>query len=486
MPNSPSADPAPAVADADDASLWSPSRRTLTIGLVLTVTIVASEALAVSTIMPLVASDLRASPDLYGWVFSGFFLGSLLGIVVAGLMIDRGGLVRPFVVGLGLFSAGLLVGGLAPTMEVLIGGRVLQGLGAGAIPAISYVSIGRALPERLRPRMFAILSTAWVIPGVIGPNVASLVAETLHWRLVFLGLLPLIGVAAALTLPAIAGVRSAEGAANAEHEVALDARRRLPLAVALVAGAGLAVAGLSGIGPAPLIAIVAGVASGGLAFRRLTPPGTLTARGRMPSAIAMRGLLTFAFFCADAYVPFAFQQVRGTDTLIGGLAYTAATLSWTSGSWIQAHRIERYGLRAFTTAGFVTLIVGIAGFALVLSPDVPLVVGVLAWTVAGFGMGLSYSTFSLVVLREAVESEQGLATAGLQLSDVLGTSLGTGVGGALIALGIRLGEPVWTGFAAAFAASVVVGLVGLALTPRLAPSRRDERRNQPILGRSPG
>jgi MFS family permease len=419
-------------------------------------------------------------------VFSGFFLGSLLGIVVAGLMIDRGGLVRPFVAGLGLFSAGLAVGGLAPSMEVLIAGRVLQGLGAGAIPAIAYVSIGRALPERLRPRMFATLSTAWVIPGVVGPNIASLVAETLHWRLVFLGLLPLIAVSAALTLPAIASVRAAGGAADGEHAVALDARSRLPLALVLVAGAGLAVAGLTGIGPAPVLAVAAGVMIGGLAFRRLTPAGTLTAHGRMPAAIAMRGLLTFAFFCADVYVPFAFQQVRGTDTLIGGLAYTAATLSWTSGSWIQAHRIERFGLRAFTTAGFATLILGVAGFALVLSPSVPVLVGVLAWTVAGFGMGLSYSTFSLVVLREAAEREQGLATAGLQLSDVLGTSLGTGVGGALIALAIRLGEPIWTGFAAAFAASVAVALIGLALTPRLAASRSGERQIEPILGRSTG
>jgi hypothetical protein len=77
----------------DEDGLWSPGRRALTIGLVLNVTIVASEALAVSTIMPIVARDLGGI-DLYGWVFSGFFLGSLLGIVVAGMLIDRGSLAR--------------------------------------------------------------------------------------------------------------------------------------------------------------------------------------------------------------------------------------------------------------------------------------------------------------------------------------------------------------------------------------------------------
>src|SRR5690349_7746691 len=182
--------------------LWSTHRRSLTIGLVLNVTIVASEALAVSTIMPIVARELGGL-DLYGWVFSGFFLGNLLGIIVAGILIDRGTLARPFALGIGLFSVGLLIGGLAPSMTVLVAARIVQGFGAGAIPAVAYVSIGRALPERLRPRMFATLSTAWVVPGVIGPSIAGLVAENLNWRLVFLGLLPLIAVAASLTYHAL-------------------------------------------------------------------------------------------------------------------------------------------------------------------------------------------------------------------------------------------------------------------------------------------
>ena len=71
--------------------MWSPRRRALTLGLVLNVTLVASEALAVSTVMPIVAKELGGL-DLYGWVFSAFFLGALLGIVVAGILIDRGGL----------------------------------------------------------------------------------------------------------------------------------------------------------------------------------------------------------------------------------------------------------------------------------------------------------------------------------------------------------------------------------------------------------
>ena len=76
------------------------------------------------------------------------------------------GWARPFAVGIGLFALGLLVGGLAPSMAVLVAARFVQGLGAGMVPPIAYVAIGRSLPERLRPQMFATLSTAWVLPGV--------------------------------------------------------------------------------------------------------------------------------------------------------------------------------------------------------------------------------------------------------------------------------------------------------------------------------
>ena len=127
--------------------LWAAPRRALTAGLVLTITFIASEALAVVTVMPLVARDLGGL-DLYGWVFSAFMLGSVVGIVVAGREADRRGPGGPYVAGLALFAAGLLVAGLAPAMPVLVAGRALQGLGAGAVPAVAYVSIGRSLPER--------------------------------------------------------------------------------------------------------------------------------------------------------------------------------------------------------------------------------------------------------------------------------------------------------------------------------------------------
>jgi MFS family permease len=469
-------EPHPAAAAQLADGLWSPARRALTLGLVLTITLVAFEALAVSTIMPNVAREL-GDIALYGWVFTAFFLGSLLGIVLVGGLIDRGGLVRPFVAGLALFSVGLVIGGLAPSMPVLVGARFLQGLGGGAIPPIAYVSIGRALPESLRPRMFATLSTAWVLPGVIGPALSGIVADNVGWRAVFLGLLPLILLAGAMTLPAMKA--SVPAADHGPGDALAAARRRFPRAILVASGAGLVVVGLtSGTlvpGLSPIVAgllIVSGLAIGVPAFGRLTPPGTLRAAAGLPAAVLLRGVLTFAFFCADVYVPRVLVDARGLSVSIAGIALTAATLAWTAGAWVQARRFGRWGARRFVRLGYLTVALGILGFAAILSPDVPVVVGMVAWGIAGFGMGLAYSPLSLTVLAEAPLAEQGSATSGLQLSDVVGTALGTGIGGAIIAAGLAAGLPDWMGFGGAFGVGVVAALCGAILAVRLPGPRQ--------------
>src|ERR1700678_1625058 len=110
--------------------IWTPAYRSLTVGVVLAVTFAAFEALAVATILPVVGrhlGDLR----LYGWVFSAFLLASLIGIVIAGTLADRVPLGRLMLAGLALFALGLIIGGTAPTLLVLGGGRGGQGLWAG-------------------------------------------------------------------------------------------------------------------------------------------------------------------------------------------------------------------------------------------------------------------------------------------------------------------------------------------------------------------
>ena len=447
--------------------LWSRRHRRLTTGLVLSVTLVAFETLAISTVMPIVAHDL-GGVELYGWVFSAFFLSSIVGIVVLGGLVDRMGPALPFAIGMTLFAIGIALGGLAPSMPVLVAARLLQGFGGGAIAPTSYAAIGRTLPEPLRPAMFAVLATAWVVPGLIGPAIAGTAGETFGWRVVFLGLLPLIIVAAALSMPALLAIGRPQPDELGRRPTGGEAMRRLPFAIAVAVGAGLVLAGLSADGLVLLVALTAiGLAIGLPALIRLEPPGTLLARRGMPAAILVRGLTTFAFFSVYAYIPFALVEIRGMSTAEAGLALTSATIAWTGGAWLTARLVNRLGEARLIRLGLAMLAAGVLSSLLVLTPSVPPLLGVLTFGLAGFGIGTSYSPVSLIVLAFAPPSQIGAATSGLQLVDVLGELLGTGVTGAILAAAVRAAVAPALPLGFAFAIGLAVALLALLLSVRL-------------------
>jgi MFS family permease len=417
-------------------SLWAPEYRALTLGLVLTITFVASEALAVAPAVPVLVRELGGL-KLYGWVFSAFMLASLVGVVVAGQAADRRGPGPPYIVGLALFVGGLLIAGTAQSIEVLVIGRAVQGFGAGAVPAVAYASIGRRLPEALRPRMFAVLSTAWVIPGLFAPGIAAFVIRRASWRWVFLGLVPLVIVTGLVALPALMRMGPPGGKPT---------RRRLLPALGVAAGAGLVLAGLTEqavVARIPLIA--AGLALGIPSLRRVLPPGALRAQSGLPATVVSRGLLTFAFFGGDAYLPLAVQSVRHRSPTLTGVAITVTTLSWTAGAWAQARWAHEREGRGMVAAGVTLVVLGIVGLAATLYSAVPAWLVVPAWTVAGLGMGLAYAPMTVLVLREAPPGEEGAASASLTLCDTLGWALGAGVGGAAVAAAAASGWPLADG-----------------------------------------
>ena len=169
----------------------------------------------------------------------------------------------------------------------------------------------------------------------------------------------------------------------------------------------------------------------------------------MPAAVLLRGILTFAFFSVDAFVALTLVNWRGLSATEAGIALSAATITWTAGAWTQARGASRWPTHRFVTAGFAVTAAGLAAFLLVLDQDITWLIAVPTFGLAGFGMGLAYSPLALIVLRDAPATGQGAATSALSLTDSLGTALGTGVTGALVAASVRsTGEPV-TGLAVA-------------------------------------
>jgi MFS family permease len=191
----------------------------------------------------------------------------------------------------------------------------------------------------------------------------------------------------------------------------------------------------------------------------------LTARPGLPATILSRGLLTFTFFGADAYVTLTITAVRHRTPVVASIAVTGATVAWTIGAWVQARLSESWEGRRLVRSGLVIVLAGIAGMALALQPGVPLAEGLAAWTVAGLGMGLAYAPISLMMLRKALPGQEGQAAASLNLADVLGTAIGIGVGGAAVAA--TAGHDLRLGIMTAFCGAAAVGLVALVVTRRL-------------------
>src|SRR6185437_14993632 len=131
------------------------------------------------------------------------------------------------------------------------------------------------------------------------------------------------------------------------------------------------------------------------------PPGTLRARYGLPATIATRSLLTFAFFGADAFVTLTITILRHYSPVVAGIAVTGSTLAWTSGSWFQAKMNGKWPGRRFVRIGLSVILIGIAGLTLLLSSHVSIAVGIVAWTVAGLGMGMSYSPITLLMMQAA-------------------------------------------------------------------------------------
>jgi MFS family permease len=448
--------------------VFAPRVRALTAGLVFTITLVGFEALAVATVLPRVERDL-GELALYGWVFSAYLLASLVGTVVGGREVDRRGPAVPFAVGCALFAAGLVLAGLTPSMPILVLARVVQGLGAGVVPATAYAVIGREYPEELRPRMFAVLSTAWVLPGILGPALAGVIEHALGWRWVFLGLLPLVALAAVITIPALSRIRP--------HPASTGAGAATVDALAVALGAGLVIGGLTASAEPVLVPVLvaAGLLLGVRPLRRLLPAGTLRAAAGLPAAILSRGVLTFAFFGTDAFVPLVIQEVRHESVAYTSVVLTITTLCWTAGAWVQERLIRRFGPRAFVRVGLALIFVGVLGVAAVLWPSVPLVVLAVMWSVGTFGMGCAYASPSVVTLEEAPPGREGSASAALNVSDQLGFALGAGVAGAAVAFGEVLEWGEADSLRVAACVTATVAFVGILVAGRIPRRLRAQR-----------
>ncbi|MFF1251915.1 MFS transporter [Pseudarthrobacter sp. NPDC058329] len=442
----------------------------VTIGACALVFLAAFESLAVTTIMPVVSRELGGA-GLYALAFAGPLATGVIGMVAAGNWSDRRGPTAPLYASVALFVMGLLIAGTAVSMPLLVAGRLVQGLGGGALTVALYVLVARIYPALLHPKIFAAFSAAWVIPSLVGPFAAGIVAQVLSWHWVFLGVVGLVVPALVMIVPVLRGMPFAEEPGPGEQ-----ARAQPPASWALgrlawATLAALAVLGLNlsrearlpGFTAAPALLAVAAVVIALVAVRPLVPRGTLAARRGLPSVILVRGLASAGFFGAEVYLPYLLIEQYAFPPTFAGLTLTGGALAWAGAAALQGRLGGRLSHRGAVRIGSF-MVLGAVLLALATTAlHWPPAVVIAGWVLAGGGMGLLYPRLSVMTLALSTKENEGFNSSAMSISDSLGGALALATTGIVFAAFATTTES----FAGVFALAAVLAAAGAAIAPRV-------------------
>ncbi|MBB6548259.1 MFS transporter [Nonomuraea rubra] len=438
------------------AGVLSPQYRALSIGLVALVTLQAFEAMAVATAMPVVARELDGM-SLYNLAFSATLAASVIATVLGGRWSDVRGPLRPIGAGVVTFVAGLLLAGLAPTMELFVAGRFVQGLGTGLTQVALYVLVARAYPPEMHPRVFAAFSAAWVVPSMIGPAIAGFIAESLDWRWIFLGVTVIVVPSALLLWRGMSGraVHEAVAAPAPGLGRKLVYATLTAVAAALIQyGSALKLAGL------PLLA--AGIVLLAVSLPKLLLPGSLRAARGLPTGPLLRGLAFGSYTAAEVLIPLMLKYERGLSVTAAGIVLTIGALGWSTGSWLKGRGL--IGNMAALRGGALLIAAGISLVTLVLIDPLPLVLAHVGMAAVGLGIGVLHPTVSVLVLEMSKEGEEGNNSAAVGVGESVFTVVAVAVSGALFTAAAQ-------NYAVGLVFTIGLALLGAVLAPRFVHPR---------------
>ena len=410
------------------------AKRTLAVaGVMLVIFLFAIDATIVSTSMPTIVAKLGGL-DLYSWIFSIYMLTSALATPVFGKLSDLFSRRNLMLVGIGIFVVGSTLCGAAQSMEMMILFRAVQGLGGGAIYALSFIIVGILYPDERRAKMQGIISGIWGIASILGPLAGGIIVEHWSWRWIFFVNLPITAAASGLI---VFGLKEE---ATEKRAPKLD----LAGAVTLLLGLMALFYALSQSGHAQqqlnagLLAVIA------LALAILFVFFLIEHRAAEPivpldlfhvKLFKISALVaTFAamgVFGAVSYLPLYLQGVLGMAASRAGLVVLLLSLSWTSGSLLGGQWINRMGYRLMGLLGTALLALGY-GLFLVPTAQNGIIVVLFSTTAIGLGMGFANLT-TLVAAQTAVPLHRiGVATSTIMLCRSVGGALAVSLMGTVL------------------------------------------------------
>ncbi len=399
----------------------------------LVIFLFAIDATIVSTSMPTIVARLGGL-ELYSWVFSIYMLTSALTTPIFGKLADLFSKRRLMLIGIAVFLVGSTLCGAAQSMEAMIVFRAVQGLGGGAIYALSFIVVGVLFPADQRAKMQGIISGIWGVASILGPLAGGVIVEHWSWRWIFFVNLPLIAIATALIVIGLKEARVEKRQPKLDLAGAATLLVGLLLIFYALTQSGHAHRALNGetvgfIG-AGAIVLSAFYFIERRAAEPLIPLDLFDIR-LYKSAAAVATLSAMGVFGAISYLPLYLQGVLGFSASRAGLVVLVLSSFWTVGSLLAGRCINRIGYRA--VAGMGT---GLLGFGYLLFV-VPLfgngvVTAIVSAAAVGIGMGMANLT-TLVAAQSAVATQRiGVATSTIMLFRTFGAAFAVSLMGTVM------------------------------------------------------
>lgn len=388
----------------------------------------------VSVALPTIGRDLYAGATALEWTVDAYVVVYASLLVAGGVLGDRRGRKGLFLLGVATFGLGSMVCGLAPSVAVLLAGRVIAGLGAALlVPGSLTIVTALFADARQRATAIGLWSTSSGLALAVGPPLGGIVVDALGWRWVFLLNTPL---AAALIL---AAARFLPRLARAPVRSRFDWFGGLlsTVAVAVLAFAVIESQDHGWLSPLVLGAFAVGVAAvaGFVAWEhdRADPliDISLFARPGFTAATIAAFVVFFAFVGSIVYFSVYFQQVQDHSPIAAGLDVAAIGGAYALAAAASGRLVGRIGERAPLVTGLI--ISGAATLGLLrLEPDTG--IGAIWWNFAllGAGIGLCGTPMSTIAMSAVEVSRAGMASAVLNALRQAGQVFGVAVLGALV------------------------------------------------------
>lgn len=422
------------------------------------------------SLLPSTVADIGGE-RLYAWVTTVYLVSSVVAATTVGPLLTRFGPRSSYLGALLSFAAGSVICASAPSMEVLLVGRVVQGLAGGVLAGLGYAVISAALPDRLWTRASAVVSAMWGIGTLVGPATGGLFAQFGVWRGGF-GSLAVLAVAMSVLVPIALPARASSAGEDGPRSgipvwsLILLGSAALAVSAAAIPRNPAAIAALLGVGVllvATFIAVDRRVSAAVLPRKAFQP-------GPLKWIYITLGLLMAATM-VDMYVPLFGQRLGALAPVFAGFLGAALSVGWTVGEIASASITNtRLTVRVVAIAPLV-MAVGLAAAAVTQKDHASLQL-VLVWAAAlavtGAGIGMAWPHLSAWAMGAVVDdpAQQAVAAAAISTVQLMCGAFGAGLAGVIVNLRATPDASASRWMFGVFAVLAAVGVVASARSGR--------------------